>query len=120
MPALRPVIPDPGTRFQLVHEDDVASAFVAGVRGVGEPGPYNLAAGGTLTFSDLADALGWYSVPVPRLAVEATAEIVSRLPLLPAERRLDPLGAQAGADEDRPRAQGAALAPEAHREGRAP
>ncbi len=84
MPALRPVIPDPGTRFQLVHEDDVASAFIAGVRGVGEPGPYNLAAGGTLTFSDVADALGWYSVPVPRLAVEATAEIVSRIPLLPA------------------------------------
>ena len=59
----------------------MASAFMAGVRGVGEPGPYNLAAGGTLTFSDVADALGWYSVPVPRLAVEATAEIVSRLPL---------------------------------------
>ncbi len=56
---------------------------MAGVRGVGEPGPYNLAAGGTLTFSDVADALGWYSVPVPRLAVEATAEIVTRLPLMP-------------------------------------
>ena len=83
MPALRPVIPDPGTRFQLVHEDDVARAFMAGVRGVGEPGPYNLAAGGTLTFSDVADALDWYSVPVPRLAVEATAEIVTRLPLMP-------------------------------------
>jgi UDP-glucose 4-epimerase len=84
MPALRPVIPDPGTPFQLVHEDDVASAFMAGVRGVGAPGPYNLAAGGTLTFSDVADALDWYSVPVPRLAVEATAEIVTRLPLMPA------------------------------------
>ena len=36
------------------------------MRGVGEPGPYNLAAGGTLTMSDLADALGWYSVPVPK------------------------------------------------------
>ena len=84
MPALRPVIPDPGTPFQLVHEDDVARAFMAGVRGVGQPGPYNLAAGGALTFSDVADALGWYSVPVPRLAVEATAEVVTRLPLLPA------------------------------------
>jgi UDP-glucose 4-epimerase len=84
LPALKPVIPDPGIRFQLVHEDDVASAFAAGVRGLGEPGPYNLAASGTLTMSDVADALGWYSVPVPRLAVEATAEIVTRLPLLPA------------------------------------
>jgi UDP-glucose 4-epimerase len=81
MPILRPVIPDPGTRFQLVHEDDVASAFLAGVQGKGDPGPYNLAGRGTITMSDLADALGWYSVPVPELAVEATAEVVARLPL---------------------------------------
>ncbi|MEA2332926.1 MAG: UDP-glucose 4-epimerase [Thermoleophilaceae bacterium] len=83
LPALKPVIPDPGARFQLVHSEDVARAFVAGVRGVGEPGPYNLAAGGTLTMSHLADALGWYSVPIPRLAVEATAEIATRLPFAP-------------------------------------
>jgi nucleoside-diphosphate-sugar epimerase len=83
MPMLRPVIPDPGTRFQLVHEDDVASAFVAGVLGKGPPGPYNLAGGGTLRTKDLADALGWYSVPVPERAVEATAEVVARLPKTP-------------------------------------
>jgi len=83
LPVLRPVLPDPGARFQLVHEDDVARAFVAGVRGLGEPGPYNLAGGGTLTMSDLADALGWYSVPIPKLAVGATAEIATRLPLVP-------------------------------------
>ena len=83
LPVLKPVIPDPGTRFQLVHEEDVARAFVAGVRGVGEPGPYNLAASGTLTMSDLADALGWYSVPVPKPLVEATAEVATRLPLMP-------------------------------------
>jgi nucleoside-diphosphate-sugar epimerase len=83
LPLLKPVIPDPGTQFQLVHEQDVARAFVAGVRGLGEPGPYNLAGSGTLTMSDLADALGWYSVPIPRLAVEATAEIATRLPLVP-------------------------------------
>ncbi len=81
MPVLKPVIPDPGTRFQLVHEDDVASAFLAGTQGKGEPGPYNLAGRGTLTMSDLADALGWYSLPLPDLAVDATAEVVSRLPL---------------------------------------
>ena len=83
MPVLKPVIPDPGTPFQLVHEDDVASAFVAGVLGKGDPGPYNLAARGTLTASDLADALGWYSFPVPGVAVEATAELAGRLPLAP-------------------------------------
>jgi UDP-glucose 4-epimerase len=81
VPALKPVIPDPGARFQLVHSEDVARAFVAGVRGVGEPGPYNLAAGGTLTMTHLAAALGWYSVPIPKIAVEA----VTRLPLAPAK-----------------------------------
>ena len=83
MPMLRPVIPDPGTRFQLVHEDDVASAFVAGVLGKGPPGPYNLAGGGTLKTSDLADALGWYSIPIPELAVDATAEVIAKLPKTP-------------------------------------
>src|SRR5215211_2134604 len=83
LPVLKPVIPDPGIRFQLVHEDDVASAFAAAVRGLGEPGPYNLAGGGTLTMEDVADALGWYSVPVPRPLVDATAEIATRLPLMP-------------------------------------
>jgi len=80
LPILKPVIPDPGTRFQLVHEDDVASAFVAGVLGKGTPGPYNLAGGGTLRARDLAAALGWYSVPIPELAVDATAEVIARLP----------------------------------------
>jgi len=81
MPILKPVIPDPGIRFQLVHEDDVASAFLAGVQGKGAPGPYNLAGRGTITVGDLAGALGWYSVPIPELAVSLTAEAVSRLPL---------------------------------------
>ncbi|MBA3358126.1 MAG: NAD-dependent epimerase/dehydratase family protein [Thermoleophilaceae bacterium] len=83
MPVLKPVIPDPGTRFQLVHEDDVASAFLAGVRGKGQPGPYNLAGRGTIQMSDVAAELGWYSVPVPDLAVEAAAEVISRLPMIP-------------------------------------
>jgi UDP-glucose 4-epimerase len=83
MPILKPVIPDPGTPFQLVHEDDVASAFMAGVAGKGEPGPYNLAGSGTLTLSDLADALGWYSVPIPNVAIDAAAEVATRIPLAP-------------------------------------
>ena len=80
LPILKPVIPDPGTRFQLVHEDDVASAFVAGVLGKGAPGPYNLAGGGTLRSRDLAAAMGWYSVPIPELAVDVTAEVIAKLP----------------------------------------
>jgi nucleoside-diphosphate-sugar epimerase len=83
MPMLRPVIPDAGPQFQLVHHDDVASAFVAGALGKGAPGPYNLAGGGTIGMSDVADALGWYSVPMPDVAIDATAELVARLPRVP-------------------------------------
>ena len=85
MPALKPVLPNPGVPFQLVHHDDVATALEAAVLGRGEPGTYNLAADGTLTLADLADALGWYSVPVPELALGAGAELVARLPFVPAE-----------------------------------
>jgi UDP-glucose 4-epimerase len=85
MPALKPVLPDPGVPFQLVHHDDVASAFRAAILGRGTPGVYNLAGEGTLTMSDIADALGWYSIPLPELALGAAAELVARLPFVPAE-----------------------------------
>ena len=38
VPELRPVLPDPGVPFQLVHHDDVAAALCAAVLGHGEPG----------------------------------------------------------------------------------
>jgi len=87
MPVLRPVLPDPGVPFQLVHADDVATALRAAVQGKGEPGVYNLAGNGTLTMSDLASELGWYSVPLPELALDVTAEVARRLPFLPPEAR---------------------------------
>jgi UDP-glucose 4-epimerase len=79
------VLPDPGVPFQLVHHDDVATALRAGVLGRGEPGAYNLAASGEITMSDLARAIGYRTVPMPKLAVEATAELVAHLPFLPEE-----------------------------------
>ena len=85
LPVLRPVLPDPGVAFQLVHHDDVAAAMRAAVVGRGRPGVYNLAAAGELSMSDLADALGYHSIPVPELAVDAAAELVARLPFVPAE-----------------------------------
>ncbi|MGH2735101.1 MAG: NAD-dependent epimerase/dehydratase family protein [Actinomycetota bacterium] len=85
LPLLRPVIPDPGTPVQIVHEDDVAAALVAGVLGRGEPGPYNLAAFGEITLTDIAHALGWYALPVADIVIEATTRVVSKLPYLPAE-----------------------------------
>jgi len=78
------VLPDTGIPFQLVHHDDVASALVAAVRGAGTPGVYNLAGPGELTPRDLASALGWHSLPVPRAAASLAA-LGARLPLVPAQ-----------------------------------
>lgn len=85
VPELRPVLPDPGVPFQLVHHDDVAAALAAAVAGHGDPGVYNLAGPGELTISDLAHALGWHAVPAPHLAVGAAAEAVALMPFLPDE-----------------------------------
>src|ERR1044072_5264308 len=87
MPELRPVLPDPGVPFQLVHHDDVATALCAAVLGHGEPGIYTLAGPGELTISDLAHELGWHAVPVPasQLAVGAAAGAAALMPLLPDE-----------------------------------
>jgi UDP-glucose 4-epimerase len=79
------VLPDPGVPFQLVHHDDVATALRAGVLGRGQPGAYNLAAAGEITMRDLADALGYRTVPMPKMAIEAAAELVALLPFLPEE-----------------------------------
>ncbi len=85
LPILRPVLPDPGVPFQLVHHDDVASAMRAAVLGRGTPGIYNLAGAGELTVKQLAEELGWYSIPVPELAVDAVAQMIGRLGFLPAQ-----------------------------------
>lgn len=85
VPILKPVLPDPGVPFQLVHHDDVASAMRAAVLGKGEAGAYNLAGPGELSVKLLAQELGWYSIPVPELAVDAAAELVGRLGFLPAQ-----------------------------------
>jgi UDP-glucose 4-epimerase len=85
MPVVKPVLPDPGVPFQLVHHDDVADAVAAAVRGDGPSGVYNLAGDGEITVRDLARALGWRSVPMPRVGVGLTAGAISWLPLMPAQ-----------------------------------
>jgi UDP-glucose 4-epimerase len=85
VPLLKPVLPDPGVPFQLVHHDDVATAMRAAVLGRGASGVYNLAGPGEMTMKLLAEELGWYSIPVPELAVDAIAELVGRLGFLPAQ-----------------------------------
>jgi len=85
LPIITPVLPDSGVPFQLVHHDDVATAVRAAVLGRGTPGTYNLAADDAIRVRDVAHALGWQSVPVPGVAVDALGEVVSRVPVAPAE-----------------------------------
>jgi nucleoside-diphosphate-sugar epimerase len=84
LPVVAPVLPDPGVPFQLVHHDDVATAIRSAALGHGEPGVYNIAAEDPLTTGDIADALGWRSIPIPSLAIDAATRLVGAAPLMPA------------------------------------
>ena len=81
---VRPLLPDTGVPFQLVHHDDVAAAIAAAAVGEGEPGVYNLAAPDEITIADLARELGWGTVPVPKAGDHAVAAAIERAPLTPA------------------------------------
>lgn len=79
LPLVAPVLPDPGTPIQLVHHDDVAQAMAAAICGDGPPGVYNLAGEGEVQVRDIARALGWRWVPVPRPAVSIGTTAARRL-----------------------------------------
>jgi nucleoside-diphosphate-sugar epimerase len=79
VPLVRPLLPDPGVPFQLVHHDDVARAMAAAICGDGPPGVYNLAGEGEVRVRDVARALGWRWVPVPRAAVGLGTAAARRL-----------------------------------------
>jgi UDP-glucose 4-epimerase len=79
IPLLRPILPDAGVPLQLVHHDDVAAALAAAVEGKGEPGAYNLAGDGEIFIADIARALGWRSVRVPRPALGVGTTVAGRL-----------------------------------------
>lgn len=79
LPLVKPVLPDPGMPIQLVHHDDVARAMAAAICGAGPPGAYNLAGEGEVSMADVARALGWRSVPVPRPAVSLGTAAARRL-----------------------------------------
>ncbi len=83
LPILKPPFPDPGTPVQLVHHDDVAAAIALAATTSAPPGAYNLAADGVLSMSDVGEALGARPLPVPRVAMTATSEILARLPFVP-------------------------------------
>ena len=79
IPLLRPILPDAGVPLQLVHHDDVAAALAAAVEGKGEPGAYNLAGDGEILIADIARALGWRTVRVPRPALGVGTAVAGRL-----------------------------------------
>ncbi|HYQ79610.1 MAG TPA: NAD-dependent epimerase/dehydratase family protein [Solirubrobacterales bacterium] len=79
LPLVGPVLPDPGVPVQLVHHDDVARAMAAAICGDGPPGVYNLAGEGEIRIRDIARALGWRWVPVPRPAVGIGTALARRL-----------------------------------------
>jgi len=79
LPLVKPILPDPGMPFQLVHHDDVARAMAAAICGNGPPGVYNLAGEGEIGVADIARELGWHSVALPVPAVSAGAAAARRL-----------------------------------------
>lgn len=83
LPILKPPFPDPGTPLQLVHHDDVAAAIALAATTSAPPGAYNLAGDGVLSMSDVAEALGARPLPIPRVAMTATSEVLARLPFVP-------------------------------------
>lgn len=85
VPGLTPVLPDTGVPMQLVHHDDVARAIRAAAVRADAAGVYNLAADGLITMGDVAAELGWRSVRIPRRAVATAADVIARIPMLPAQ-----------------------------------
>lgn len=85
LPLVRPVFPAPDFALQLVHHGDVAEAIAAATLGRGEPGVYNIAGDGEVSFAEVVRALGGRPVPVPRAVPRAAAEVVARLPGMPSD-----------------------------------
>ncbi|OBH52989.1 epimerase [Mycobacterium colombiense] len=83
VPALKPVVPDPGFPLQLVHHDDVAAAIALAATAPAPPGVYNIAGDGVVTVADVARALGGRPVRVPAVAATAASAAISRAPLVP-------------------------------------
>jgi nucleoside-diphosphate-sugar epimerase len=80
LPVLKPLVPDPGFPLQLVHHDDLAAAIALAATAPVPPGAYNLAGDGEVTVSEVVEALGGRTIPVPAATASAASAVVSRLP----------------------------------------
>lgn len=83
VPILKMPMPDHGVPVQLVHHDDVAQAIALCATTDAPAGAYNIAGEGTVSLSDIGEALGARPVPFPKIGVKVAAEAVKRLPFMP-------------------------------------
>lgn len=75
LPVIVPDLP-----MQVIHEDDVGSAFVQCIVGAGPPGAYNIAADGLLTGADVLRELGMQPLSIGSGALSMAARRVAALP----------------------------------------
>lgn len=71
----------PDLQMQVIHEDDVGSAFVQCIVGAGPPGAYNIAADGVLSGADVVRELGLQPVTVAGGLLRRLARRTASLPL---------------------------------------
>jgi nucleoside-diphosphate-sugar epimerase len=74
-------VPVPDFPMQMIHEDDVGSAFVRCIVAAGPPGAYNITGDGTVSGADVARELGFSPLAVPTGVVERAARAVAKVPL---------------------------------------
>lgn len=76
----------PDLLLQLVHEDDVGSAFLRCIVGAGPPGRYNIAGDGVLTVADVVRELGFTPIPIPARPLQVAARALASMgdvPVMP-------------------------------------
>jgi nucleoside-diphosphate-sugar epimerase len=71
----------PDLPIQVIHEEDVGTAFLQCILGEGPPGAYNIAADGILRGRDLARELGFHPVTVGTGLLLRTFRGIASLPL---------------------------------------
>jgi nucleoside-diphosphate-sugar epimerase len=78
-------LPVAAPRFplQLIHENDVAEAFMLCILGEGPPGTYNIAADGIVTADQVAREFDFAPVPVPVRGVQRAARLAAAVPFAP-------------------------------------
>jgi nucleoside-diphosphate-sugar epimerase len=76
-------VPVPDVPLQLIHEDDVGSAFMACVLAAGPPGAYNIAADEVVSAVDVAREIGVRPLSFPGGLARTAARAAAAIPMLP-------------------------------------